>query len=215
MKVFVFVLLLLATSMASYAQVANEWLRQKATQRRYLIQQIVALQAQIAQLKKGYDIAKKGYNAIHSFKNGELSLHTVFFTGLKTVNPKVKKYERVADIIANQITIIKVANQSLQKVRQSARFTVKEATAVADITNSLLAEVAQSVEQLSAVILNGKYEMTDDERLRRIDQLYQQSTVHAKTAYTLSNHVGFIDKSRLHESVETASMRELYGLPKQ
>ncbi|WP_298708838.1 hypothetical protein [uncultured Chitinophaga sp.] len=215
MKVCVLVLALLCAVTASHGQGVNEWLRQNATQRKYLIQQIVALQAQIAQIKKGYEIAKSGYNTIHAIKNGEFSLHTVFFTGLKTVNPKVKKYARVADIIANQVTIIQVANQSIRQARSSPRFAAGELAAASEISTALLTEVAKTIDQLSAVILNGKYEMTDDERLRRIDQLYLTSNQQAKTAFTLSQHVGFIDRSRLQELSEIGAMRELYNLPAQ
>ncbi|MEC5143096.1 hypothetical protein [Chitinophaga sp. 212800010-3] len=215
MKMCVLFLIALCMATASYAQGVDEWLRQKATQRKYLIQQIVALQAQIAQIKKGYEIAKQGYNTIHAIKNGEFSLHTAFFTGLKTVNPKVKKYARVADIIANQVTIVQVAHQSIRQARSSPRFASGELAAVSEITDALLSEVAKTIDQLSAVVLNGKYEMSDDERLRRIDNLYLTSTQQAKTAYTLSQHVGFIDRSRLQELSENRAMRELYNLPAQ
>lgn len=215
MKVCVLVLVFLCAVTASYGQGVNEWLRQNATQRKYLIQQIVALQVQIAQIKKGYEIAKSGYNTIHAIKNGEFSLHTVFFTGLNTVNPKVRKYARVADIIANQVTIIQVANQSIRQARSSPRFGAGELAVVSEISTALLTEVTKTIDQLSAIVLNSKYEMTDDERLRRIDQLYLTSTLQAKTAFTISQHVGFIDRSRLQELSEIGAMRELHNLSVQ
>ena len=213
MKLCVLVIVLVSLNFPAKAQLVNEWLRQNATQRKYLLQQIISLQAHIAQLKKGYDIAKKGYNTIQSVKNGEFSLHNIFISDLKIVNPKIKKYARVADIISNQFTILKVCNESVRKVRGSGRFRPPEIAAIADVSATLLKEVAKTIDQLAAVVLNGKYEMSDDERINRIDRLYTQSTQQLNASYAISQQVNFVDRNRLQEFSESDAMRKLYGIP--
>ena len=202
----------IAFSFSVNAQLVNEWLRQNATQRKYLAQQIVALQAHIIQLKKGYDIARKGYNTIHSIKNGELSLHSGFFSGLKTVNPKIRKYQRVADIIANQVTIIQVCHANARAINKSGRFGSFELESFSSVTSALLAETTNTIDQLSCVILNGRYEMSDDERLMRIDKLFAQSNIDVQASLQLSEQIRFIDYSRLKDQTETLNMKMLYGL---
>ena len=64
------------------AQTSSEWFRQKATQKKYLLQQIAALQVYSGYLSKGYSIAKNGLNTIKNIKNGDLLQHSNYFTSL-------------------------------------------------------------------------------------------------------------------------------------
>ena len=77
------------------AQTWAEWFRQKATQKKYLLQQIAALHVYSGYLSKGYSIAKDGLNTIKSIKNGDLLQHSNYFTSLVTVNPQIKRYKKV------------------------------------------------------------------------------------------------------------------------
>ena len=88
------------------AQTFAEWFQQKKTQIKYMVQQIGGLQLYLGYLKKGYNIADKGWNTVKGLKNGELNLHQDYFNGLQTVNPEIKKYSRVAEIIALKYQII-------------------------------------------------------------------------------------------------------------
>ena len=71
-----------------------------------MLKQIAKLEIYIQDVEKGYKIAQAGLTTINEFKHGEFNLHNLFFSSLKTVNPKVLKYERIAEIIADQISII-------------------------------------------------------------------------------------------------------------
>ena len=60
------------------AQTFSEWFRQKKTQKKYLLQQIAALQVYIGYAQKGYRIAKEGLTTIGGFTKGEFDLHSDF-----------------------------------------------------------------------------------------------------------------------------------------
>ncbi len=57
------------------AQTPDEWFRQKATQKKYLIQQNAAFQVYLDYVQKGYAIAQKGLTTIGHIKQGDLDLH--------------------------------------------------------------------------------------------------------------------------------------------
>src|SRR6218665_476162 len=82
-------------------------LQAQAKQQRMLLEQIAALQVYIGYAQKGYSAVKKGLNTIGDFKRGEFNLHTAYLNSLKTVNPKIKKYARVTEIIGLQTKIMK------------------------------------------------------------------------------------------------------------
>lgn len=115
-----FTLILFALfSLTPKAQTLAEWFQQGGTQKKYLLQQIAALQVYIGDVQKGYSIAKQGLNTISDIKNDEFNLHKDYFNSLKIVNPKIKNYSKVADISVLQVNIIKVYKEAEKQMKQS------------------------------------------------------------------------------------------------
>src|SRR5438270_40913 len=81
------------------AQTFAEWFSQKSTKKKYLLQQIAALEAYGSVLKTGYNVAHHGLGTIGSFNNGEFQLHNAYYTNLKTVSPAVKNNVQVKEIL--------------------------------------------------------------------------------------------------------------------
>lgn len=201
---------LLAASAA--AQTADEWLNQKATQKKYLLQQIAALQVYIGYAKKGYNIVNGGITTIKNIKNGDLNLHRDFFNGLKNVNPAIRRYAKVADIIAYQVKIIKQTKGTLQQIRETKQFTETELNYCKQVFDNLLDECMKTVEELILVTTSGKLEMKDDERLKRIDRLY--ADVQDKYSFTcsFSEDMGILAVQRLGEQMEINRSKLINGI---
>ena len=144
---------------------------QKAGQIKNLIKQIALLQVYIGYLEKGYDIAKKGLNTISDIKNGDLHLHLDNFNALKTVNSKIKKYAKVADIISLQLQIIQVYKNTVKQIKSNNLFNTNEVEYVSNVFTKLLEQCASNIDELIALTTSGAYEMRDDERVKRIDAL--------------------------------------------
>ena len=138
------------------AQTWAEWFRQKATQKKYLLQQIAALHVYSGYLSKGYSIAKDGLNTIKSIKNGDLLQHTNYFTSLVTVNPQIKRYKRVAEIIAMQISIAKQSGTAIKSFRNNHQLTPTEINYLQGVFNALLSACAKNLDELLSLITNGK-----------------------------------------------------------
>lgn len=200
-------ILLLATAglfafLSSKAQIADEWLNQKATQKKYLLQQIAALQVYIGYAKKGYNIVNGGITTIKNITNGDFNLHRDFFNSLKNVNPAIRRYAKVTDIIAYQVKIIKQTKGTLQQIRETKQFTETELDYCKQVFDNLLDECMKTVEELMLVTTSGKLEMKDDERLKRIDRLY--ADVQDKYSFTcsFSEDMGILAVQRLGEQME-------------
>ena len=166
--------IIVIASLLSFAQSlsAQTLIRQKATQRKYLLQQIAALQVYIGYVSKGYSIAKKGLNTIQDIKHGDLNLHSSYFTSLVTVNPKIKRYAKVADILALEINIIKQAAKTIKDCKNSNQLTTAELEYLQKVLNTLLDDCAKCLDALFNIITNGQLSMKDDERIACIDKLY-------------------------------------------
>src|SRR5438105_1083923 len=113
-----FIIIFSVSTANSHAQTFDEWFHQNETQKKYLLQQIAALQMYIGYAQKGYSIAKSGLQTIHSIKSRDFNLHNNYFKSLCAVSPTVKKYIKVADIISMQISIAKQVRSTIKQCRQ-------------------------------------------------------------------------------------------------
>lgn len=155
------------------AQTFDEWFRQKKTQKKYLIQQIAALRVFLGNLKKGYDIANKGLNTISNIKDGNFNLHRDFFSSLKNVKPAISNSAMVADIIAFQVYIVRDMKRVYNFCEHNENFTPEEIRYIAKVHTNLLFLCDANLSELLMIIRSNETEMTDDERLMRMDKIYE------------------------------------------
>lgn len=154
------------------AQTTEEWLNQKSTQKKYLLQQIVALKAYLGYAKRGYNIVSRGIIDIRDIKKGDLNIHNTFFKSLRTVNSKIARSQKVADIISYQIRIIKQTKETIAYIRHTKQFTPDEIEYNSKMFDCLLQQCIDNISELLMVITSGQLQMKDNERLACIDKLY-------------------------------------------
>jgi len=201
-KIFVMLGIYFLSFTSVNGQTLAEWTQQKKTQKKYLLQQIVALQVYIGYAKKGYNIASKGIATVRSIKNGDFNLHRDFFSSLKNVNPKIKKYSKIADIIAYQVRIINETKRTLQGIRETKQFTTEELDYCKQVFDNLLEECVKTIDELFMVITSGELEMKDDERLKRIDKLYADMQDKYSFCSSFSEEMGLLSVQRMGEQME-------------
>lgn len=169
---------------AGNAQTPEEWTQQKATQKKYLLQQIAALGLYLNYAEKGYQIAREGLNTIQHIKKGDFDLHDHFFSSLSKVNPAIKKYTKTSKVILYQTRILKIAKQSLDAISASDQLTPEEIDYCKRVFDFLLTECFETIEELLSVITDSNWQMNDNERLKRIDKIY--STIQNQFAFSSS-----------------------------
>jgi len=194
------------------AQTFAEWFQQNKTQKKYLAEQIVALQAYATVLKKGYDVANKGLTAIGNIKNGDFGLHAAYFNSLKAVNPAISKYPRVSDIYTLQQNIQDVVSNSKAKALHGNLFSAGERDYINGVYTRLSSDCLSTLNELEAVTTPGKLEMKDDERIRRIDRLYADSQNQYGFAKQFSNDLLLMQDGKQKGQNDIQSMLSLYNL---
>jgi hypothetical protein len=186
----------------SFGQNTQEWTRQKKTQIKYLLQQIAANKVYIEYLEKGYNIAHKGLQTIHDIKKGDFNLSFDFFESQKNVNPRIKTWSKVEDVVAYQVRIIKTAKQTLLDIKETGQFTREELDYCKAIFDNLLNECIISIDELLDITTNRKFVMKDGERMDRIDRLYTDMQDKYSFASSFSEEMGVISAQRFSEQSE-------------
>lgn len=205
LKMVWLVSLLLIAVASSQAQTYAEIFRQKKTQKKYLMEQLVALKVYAGYLKKGYDIASNGLDAVRDFTNGEFSLHNAFISSLKTVSPAIRNNGKVADIILLQLEI----NLSFRNIGQGSAGTM---IYVEEVRSNLMDECDKDLEELLLVITSGKTEMKEDERLRRLDKIYESMLDKHAFVQSFCNQIGLVNGQRKREQQSIDQLRRYYEI---
>lgn len=210
-KILILSMVVLYAANAS-AQTWSEWFRQKSTQKKYLLQQIAALQVYSAYLSKGYSIAKEGLNTIKSIRNGDLLQHTNYFTSLVTVNPKVRQYKKVAEIIALQISIAKQAANAIRAFKNNRHFTSVEINYLQTVLSNLLSVCAKNLDELATLITNGNLQLKDDERIRAIDKIFGDMQDKQQFVRSFCNSATGLSVQRSNEANDIIISKKINGL---
>lgn len=185
---------------------------QQAKQKRMLLLQIAALRTYVDYAAKGYKAVKNGLNFISDAKKGELSLHSGYFTSLASVNPKVKNYGRVAEIISLQIKIARSYKRTMGSLHQDDLFHGSELDYIERTFTRLLDSCDDSFDVLLLITASTSLEMKDDERIKRIDKLYETTQEDYAFCEKFSGELKMMALSKAKEKNDARQAGALFGL---
>lgn len=188
------------------AQTWGEFFNQKKTQKKYLLNQIAALQVYIGYARKGYELVGNGLQTVRDISNGEFSLHHAFISSLKQVSPAVRKDVRIAEIIGMQLSVGKLSGGW----DRFELLTLENRSYISGVRENLRGQCMDLLEELVMVITAGKVEMGEEERMRRVGELYQTMGEHYGFAREFTAEVNLLVGSREWELSELEQMKKHY-----
>jgi hypothetical protein len=187
------------------AQGLSNFFSQKEADIKYMLNQIAALQAYIGYAEKGYSIAQQGLTFIGDLKKGEFDLHSAFFNSLKAVNPSIANYAKVADIISYQESIIK----EFKKILQIKNMSPAEVRYLQLVYNNMSNACTKSLNDLINIITDNTYEMKDNERVHRIDNIYVDMKDKYAFTQSFTSEASLLTVQRQNELNEVDFLKKL------
>lgn len=177
-------------------------------------EKLLQLKEILDDMYKGYEILSKGYTSIKDISEGNFDLHKDFLDGLLDVNPYVKEYKRIADIIHYQILIVKNTSIALKNFEASDLFSSDEISYMKTIYTNLINESANNIDDLMTVITANQLRMSDDERLAAIDRIFNDVQDKLMFLKSFNNSTSVLAAQRKYELWEVEKGKILYGIPK-
>ncbi|MCX2680989.1 hypothetical protein OOZ15_13630 [Galbibacter sp. EGI 63066] len=209
MKRLLITLLLFSVTHAG-AQNWDEWFNQKDTQRKYLLQQIVAFKIYLGYAQKGYRVVDRGLTMIGDIRNGEFRLHEGFFDELKSVNPVVRDYARIKDIARLQAYLVSERQHAYRALEQSGQFSLSELQAIREVHGRVLSGSTRDLDRLLGLLTPGKLEMSDAERLGRIDVIYDSMLKRYRYLRDYNSRGEQLAENRLREKTDGRAIEILH-----
>jgi hypothetical protein len=206
MKKLVIVVGILCSTIQGFA------LQAQVKQRKEMLLQIAALKVYLEYTQKGYTAVKKGFHFIGDLKKGEFKLHQDYFKSLGKVNPKIKKYAKVAEIVVLQLRIVAIANKTFKGIKQDDLFHGSELDYITRSFERLFEHCDDTLEELITLTTDAKLEMKDDQRLERIDGLYKTMLGNYTFCVAFSEEVKQLAMGKAKEKKDVQWGRVMGGL---
>jgi len=185
---------------------------QEAKQLMLNVEKLAQLKLMLGHMKTGYQILSKGYNTISDLSKGNFNLHKTFLDGLLQISPAVRKYKKIANIIDFQLKIVKEYKSAFAEFKGSKHFTVDEIDYMGKVYGNLFTESLKTLEELAMVITAGELRMTDDERLKAIDKIYEDVLGQYTFLNEFNNSTALLSLQRDNEQREIDLMRKIHGI---
>ena len=182
-------------------------------------QQLLLNVEKLSQLKKildnmyeGYRIVSKGYGIIKDISEGSFNLHRVFLDGLLQVSPAVKKYEKIPEIIRNQTMLMKEYKQAFKIFNNTNLFNAGEIKYLKIVYTNLLGKSLQHLSDLAMVLTAGNLRMSEEERLKAIDQIAEDMTDKLNFLRIFNKENNMLAVQRGREKIDVALSKKQIGL---
>lgn len=189
----------------------------RAKAQSYEIQQLLLDVEKLTQFKKVlqqmydyYKMLEEGYNKIRDISQGNFSLHEAFLDGLMAVSPEVKKYKKIVDIVQMQLILVKEYKSAFDMFKSCNMFNPNELDYLSGVYNRLADESLKNLDALITVVTAGKLRMSDDERIRAIDDLYKEITNKLRFLRDFNSSTHILALQRLKDKGEIEGMRALH-----
>lgn len=128
----------------------------------------------LSDMKKGYELLSGGYKTVKDMTEGNFSLHKTFLDALMQVSPAVRNYKKVREIVEYQISIVKESRNGMNRFIKSGNFSGQEINYFEKVYGNLLNQSLRNLDELTMIITADKLRMSDDERLKAVDDIYEQ-----------------------------------------
>ncbi|MBS1519844.1 MAG: TerB family tellurite resistance protein [Bacteroidetes bacterium] len=176
------------------------------------IEKLTQFKSILSDMKKGYQIYQQGYGTISGLSKGNFDLHYVYLTGLLAVNPAVLNNSRVGQIMSQQSDIISEYKRYASLFRQSGSFSPAELGYMDNVYNQLVKQSNANVDDLANVTTAGKLRMSDDDRLRAIDRIYNSSSDQLQFLRYFNRQAVLLSLRRSKDLNDTKTLKRLYGI---
>lgn len=210
MKKIIFILLLtltgIGTTLKAHAQ------SDEIAQLLLNVEKLAQFKQILSDMKKGYQIVSTGYNTVKDLSKGNFSLHQTFLDGLMQVSPTVRNYKKVADIIDYQILLVKEYKNAFNRFKQDNNFTSQELDYLERVYSNLFKQSLNNLDDLATVITANKLRMSDDERLKAIDNIFMDMQDKLQFLRHFNNNTTVLAVQRAKDKNDVNALRNIYGL---
>jgi len=176
------------------------------------IEKLTQMKSILSDMKAGYQIYRQGYGTISALSKGNFDLHNLYLTGLLAVSPAVRNYGRIGEILGQQASLVSEYKSTSGLFRRSGTFSVAELSYMSDVCTRLITESLNDLGELGDIITAYKLRMSDADRLKAIDRIYDRSSDRLEFLRSFNGQGLLLSLRRGRDAADTQTLKQLYGI---
>ena len=176
------------------------------------VEKLAQFRSILKQMKQGYDILNSGYRTVRDLSHGNFTLHRTFLDGLLRVSPAVRRYRKIGEIIKMQVRVVEQCKAGYKGFRVSQLFNPQELQYISVIHDRILRLSLGNLNELLLVLSEQALEMSDDERLSRIDAIHRQMEEKLHFLSHFNTEASILHLQRKKEMNNSHSMEKIQGI---
>lgn len=175
------------------------------------VEKLNQLKHMLENMKDKYLIIRQGYNQVKGIAEGNFNLHQAFLNRLLKVNPNVRAYYKVGEIVELQISLIRGMAKVKQEFRWSDFLEEQEFAQVDRLFSVWSRSSLNLLEELLLILSDNQLEMGDWERIEAIDRLHASVLNLSKGVAMFANSISELGDLRNMKSRELTTLQTLFG----
>lgn len=193
------------------AQFLGGFFSQQSHKQELMLAQIAAFELYLSQVKSGYHIAETGLNAAWEMKNGTLGLNSAYFNSLQQVNPVMPNNPKAKAVTSMSRQIVSIFDREIAFEQKQQILSAAEQNYIRQVYRGMLQKCRGDLSELNNVLTGGKLQLTDQQRLARVDDLFSamQNKLAFSGAFTAKCHR--LALSRQQAAKDRQTLKTLYG----
>lgn len=201
-------LAILLLPIGAQAQTFAEWFSQKKTQKKYLLEQLEALQVYSGYLKQGYQIANGGLGSISGYLRDEYDLHSIYYGKLRQASPEIRNNYQVREIVTRQKEIV----SRFGSLDDIAGLSTAQRSYLSKVRSAVLADCDRQLELLQTVLTDNRVEMQDADRLKLISRIHTAIVGNFQFTVRFVAQTTALASQRIREKSQVEVEKRLYGI---
>ena len=174
-------------------------------------EKLQTLEQMLDNMYMGYKILDKGYNTIKRIAEGDYSIHQAFLDGLMAVNPSVRNYKRIPFIIEYQKLLMQEYRRAWSRFKNDPNLTIDEIFYIESVYRFVIQASVRNLDDLAMIITATKLRMSDDERMRAIDNIFYDMENRMVFLRGFNNDTRLLAIQRAFANNDQQTVKKLYG----
>jgi len=157
-------------------------------------------------------LSKLKLDEIGNWAEKQRKLYADYFDELWKIKNAISTYQKVRDIIGNQVKLVQEYQRAFSLSRQDRNFTLKELDHMQDVYTGILDESMKSVDELQIVINSFRTQMSDAKRLELIENASASIEQNLADLRQFNQENIRTSLQRVKETADIEVIKKLYGL---
>jgi hypothetical protein len=194
------------------AQGTGGFFDQQSSKEKLMLAQVAGYHTYLSSIKTGYHITEAGLNTLHDLKGGTFDLHAAYYHSLQQVSTAIKSNPKASAIAGMNQHIHMAFTTEISWQQQQKILAPEEINYIKQVYRNIAAKCAEDMQALTDILTPGKLQLTDHQRLERIDEVY--AAMQDKSAFTQSftTRCRQMAQDRLHVQKNREQLKKLYGI---